>query len=53
VLNEAPHHADIWKSGGKGPRILKLGIRWRLDVSSMPQVPYKYLKKSACVSGIS
>jgi hypothetical protein len=29
VLNKAPHHEDIWWSGGIAPRILNLGTRWR------------------------
>jgi len=41
VLNEAPRHEDIGRSGGIATRILDLGTRWRWGVSftSRPLYP--------------
>jgi hypothetical protein len=29
MLNKAPHHEDVWDSGGRAPYILILYARWR------------------------
>jgi hypothetical protein len=41
VLSQAPRHEDVLGIGGIAPRILDLGIRWRLVVSftSRPLYP--------------
>jgi hypothetical protein len=35
-VNQAPHHEDIWGSGGIAPHILNLRTRWKLVVSFKP-----------------
>jgi hypothetical protein len=41
VLKQAPSHEDVWVSGHKGPRILKLGTGWRgvISFTSRPLYP--------------
>jgi hypothetical protein len=39
VLNQAPHHEDVWGSEGIAPRI-NFGIRWRRVVSFTTQTLY-------------
>ena len=29
IVNEAPRHKSMWRSGGTYPRILHFGTRWR------------------------
>jgi hypothetical protein len=40
VLNYAPRHEDVLRSGGIDPRILDLGTRWRWVVSFTPRSLY-------------
>jgi hypothetical protein len=50
LLNQAPHHEDIWKRGGIAPHILNLSPGGRGVVSFTPQ-PHHPLRKDPLAIG--